>query len=202
MVAVSAPERRGGTNEMAVSVTAVRTNRSAGRALHRRRAAAMTMPTTEKKPVTTANPDNGIVSPPSGTSKSTPTAWASAAARVVASIAASVAMKPVPASPRSGWVWLAWPDAGPATTPALFMFLHVVPPSFGNWRAGCVARHLTVLARVTFSPVDRSTAVGSAAEGGMRAADVHLPARSTRSTHSRAGRFLGGEGPGTTLWTG
>ena len=34
--------------------------------------AAMTMPTTEKKPVTTANPDNGIASPPSGTSKSTP----------------------------------------------------------------------------------------------------------------------------------
>jgi len=44
---------------------------------------------------------------------------------------------------------------------------------------------LTVLARVTFSPVDRSTPVGSAAEGGMRAADVHLPARSTRSTRSR-----------------
>ena len=32
--------------------------------------------TTEKKPVTTANPDNGIVSPPSGTSKSTPMARA------------------------------------------------------------------------------------------------------------------------------
>jgi transposase len=33
VVAVSASERRGGTNEIAVSVTAVRTNRSAGRAL-------------------------------------------------------------------------------------------------------------------------------------------------------------------------
>ena len=71
VVAGFAPERRGGTNEIAVSDTAVHTNRSAGRALQRRRAAAMTMPTTEKKPVTTANPDNGIVSPPSGTSKST-----------------------------------------------------------------------------------------------------------------------------------
>jgi hypothetical protein len=59
---------------MAVSVTAVHTNRSAGRALQRRTAAATTMPATEKKPVTTANPDNGIVSAPSGTSKSTPTA--------------------------------------------------------------------------------------------------------------------------------
>jgi hypothetical protein len=53
----------------------------------------MTTPTTEKKPVTTANPDNGILSPPSGTSKSTPMARASAAARVVATVAASVAMK-------------------------------------------------------------------------------------------------------------
>src|SRR5215207_11169679 len=68
VVAVSAPERRGGTSEIAVSDTAVRTNRSAGRALQRRRTAAMTTPTTEKKPVTTANPDNGIVSPPSATS--------------------------------------------------------------------------------------------------------------------------------------
>ena len=34
----------------------------------------MTTPTNEKKQVTTANPDNGIVSPPSGTSKSMPTA--------------------------------------------------------------------------------------------------------------------------------
>ena len=76
MVAVFAPERRGGTNEIAVRDTAVHTNRSAGRALQRRRATAMTMPTTEKKPVTTANPDNGIVSPPSGTSKSTPMARA------------------------------------------------------------------------------------------------------------------------------
>jgi hypothetical protein len=84
VVAVFASERRGATNEIAVSDTAVRTNRSAGRALRRGRAAAMTMPTTEKEPVTTANPGNGIVSPSSGTSKSTPTAWASAAARVVA----------------------------------------------------------------------------------------------------------------------
>ena len=95
MVAVFAPERRRGTDEIAVSETAVHAKRSAGRALQRRRTAATTTPTTEKKPVTTANPDNGIVSPPSGTSKSTPTAWASAAARVVATIAASVAMKPV-----------------------------------------------------------------------------------------------------------
>ena len=71
MVAGFAPARRGGTNEIAVSDTAIRTNRLAGRALQRRRAAAMTIPTTEKKPVTTANPDNGIVSPPSGISKST-----------------------------------------------------------------------------------------------------------------------------------
>src|SRR4030095_14905122 len=88
----------------------------------------MTTPTTEKNPVTTANPDNGIVSPPSGTSKSTPTAWASAAARGVATIAASVAMKAVPASTRSWWKWLVWPDAGAATTPGAFMlfmsFLH------------------------------------------------------------------------------
>src|SRR5256886_10753591 len=128
VVAVFAPERRGAANEIAVSDTAVHTNRLAGRALQRRRAAAMTMPTTEKKPVTTANPDNGIVWPPSGTSKSTPAAWASAAARVVATIAASAAIKPVPASPRSRWVWLVWPDAGPGTTPASFMlfmsFLH------------------------------------------------------------------------------
>jgi hypothetical protein len=53
----------------------------------------MTTPTTEKKPVTTANPDNGIASPPSVPSKSTPAAWASAAARVVATIAASVASR-------------------------------------------------------------------------------------------------------------
>jgi hypothetical protein len=30
-------------------------------------------------------------------------------------------MKPVPASPRSRWVWLVWPDAGPAPTPLSFM---------------------------------------------------------------------------------
>jgi hypothetical protein len=123
VVAVFAPERRGGTNEITVSDTAVHTNRWAGRALQRRRATAMTMPTTEKKPVTTANPDNGIVSPPSGTSKSTPTAWVSAAARVVATIAASVAMKPVTASTRSEWVWLVWPDARPATTPVFMLFM-------------------------------------------------------------------------------
>src|SRR5262245_64005 len=146
MVAVFAPERRGATNEIAVSDTAVHTNRSAGRALQRRRATAMMMPTTEKKPVTTANPDNGIVLPPSGTSKSTPTAWASAAARVVATIAASAAMKPVTASPLSRWVWLVWPDAGPATTPVSFMLFMFVPPSFGNWRAGCVDWQVTALA--------------------------------------------------------
>src|SRR5437773_3987355 len=123
VVAVFAPERRGATNEIAVSDTAVHTNRWAGRALQRRRATAMTMPTTEKKPVTTAKPDNGIVWPPSGTSKSTPTAWASAAARVVATIAASVAMKPVPASRRSRWVWLVRPDVGPATTPVSSMLV-------------------------------------------------------------------------------
>ena len=111
MVAASAPETRGGTSEIAVSDTVVCTNRSAGRALHRSSAAAMTTPTTEKKPVTTANPDNGIVSPPSGTSKSTPTAWASAAARVVATIAASVATTPVRDEPAES-VGVAW--AGPA----------------------------------------------------------------------------------------
>ena len=125
MVAVFAPERRGGTNEIAVSDTAVHTNRSAGRALQRRRATAMTMPTTEKKPVTTANPDNGIVSPPSGTSKSTPTARASAAARVVATIAASVATKPVPASPRSGGCGWSGPMPG-GDDPGVMSCVHVV----------------------------------------------------------------------------
>src|SRR4030095_8480128 len=66
VVAVVAPERRGGTNEIASSDPAVHTNRSAGRALQRTRATAMTMPTTEQTPVTTANPANGIVSPPTG----------------------------------------------------------------------------------------------------------------------------------------
>ncbi|MEV0785607.1 hypothetical protein AB0I52_22065 [Streptomyces sp. NPDC050423] len=51
-----------------------------------------------------------------------------AAASVVATIAASVAMKPVPASPRSRWVWLIRPDAALAATPVSFMlfmaFLH------------------------------------------------------------------------------
>jgi hypothetical protein len=63
---------------------------------------------------------------------------------------------------------------------------------------------LTVLARVTFSPVDRGTPVGSAAEGGMRAADVHLPAVHAKHPQPEvglAGQFFGGEGPGTTLWT-
>src|SRR5512132_1487728 len=144
VVAVVAPERRGGTNEIAVSDPAVHTNRSAGRALQRTRATAMTMPTTEKTPVTTANPANGIVSPPSGTSKSTPTAWASAAARVVATIAASAARRPVTASPRSRWVWLVWPDARPATTPLSFMlfmsFLLIRSLAYG-----CVAWQVTVL---------------------------------------------------------
>src|SRR5262249_46731458 len=81
----------------------VHTNRSAGRALHRRSATAMAMPTTEKNPVTTAIPDTGIASPPSGTSKSTPTARASAAARVVAEIAARVAIPPVTTSLRRRW---------------------------------------------------------------------------------------------------
>ena len=95
MVAASAPDRRGGTNEIAVSDTAVHANRSAGRALQRSSTAAIATPTTEKKPVTTATPATGIVSPPSGTSKSTPTVRASAAARAVAIIAARVAMRPV-----------------------------------------------------------------------------------------------------------
>src|SRR5262249_54834572 len=60
--------------------------------------------------------------------KSTPTVWASAAARVVAAIAASVPTTPVTASPRSRWMWLVWPDAGPATALVSFMlsmsFLH------------------------------------------------------------------------------
>ena len=56
VVAASAPARSGGTSEIAVSDTAVHTNRSAGRALQRSSAAAMTTPTTEKKPVTTAMP--------------------------------------------------------------------------------------------------------------------------------------------------
>lgn len=60
----------------------------------------MTMPTTEKKPVTTANRGNGIVSPPSGPG-SRRRRPGRAAAKVVAAIAASVATKPLPASPRS-----------------------------------------------------------------------------------------------------
>ena len=103
----------------------------------------MTVPTTEKKPVTAAIPDSGIVSPLSETSKSTPTARASAAARVVATIAASVAMKPVMASLRNRWAWLVWPDAGPATTPASFMLfmslLHHSVSEYGvltdRWRS-------------------------------------------------------------------
>jgi hypothetical protein len=39
----------------------------------------------------------------------------------VATVAASVATKPVPASLQSRWVWLVWPDAAPATTPMSFM---------------------------------------------------------------------------------
>ena len=42
-------------------------------------------------------------------------------ARVVATIAASAANKPVTASPPSWWVWLVWPDARPATTPLSFL---------------------------------------------------------------------------------
>ena len=46
--------------------------------------------------------------------------------------------------------------------------------------------------------------MGSAAEGGMRAADVHLPAVHAKHPQPEvglAGQFFGGEGPGTTLWT-
>jgi hypothetical protein len=135
VVAVFAPERRGGTNEMAVSDTAVDTNRCAGRALQRERAAAMTMPTTEKTPVTTANPANGIVSPPSGTSKSMPTAWASAAARVLATIATSVAMKPVTTSLWGRWVLLFRPDVRPAT-PRCLSCCSCRSSPFDNWRTG------------------------------------------------------------------
>ncbi len=90
----------------------------------------MTMPTTEKKPVTTANPDSGIVAPPSGTWKSTPTAWASAPARVVATVPTSVAKKLVATSRRG---CRGWRCAGPATTtPVSFHAVHVVLPSFGD----------------------------------------------------------------------
>jgi len=61
VVTVLAAARRGGTNEIAVSETAVTTNRLAGRTLQRRSATARTPPTIEKKPVTTANPDNGML---------------------------------------------------------------------------------------------------------------------------------------------
>src|SRR4051794_6045785 len=57
----------------------------------------------------------------------------------------------------------------------------------------------------SFSRVDRSTPVDSAAEGGMRAADVQLPAvhaKAPRPEVRLAGRFPCGAGPGTTLWTG
>jgi hypothetical protein len=56
---------------------------------------------------------------------------------VVATIAASVAMKPVTASLRSRWVWLVWPDAMPATTPVLFMlFMSFLHPSVTGVRDG------------------------------------------------------------------
>src|SRR5262245_16630887 len=76
----------------------------------------MPLPITEKKPVTTAIPDTGIASPPSGISKSTPAALAIAAIRVVAVMAAMVAMLPVTTSLRSGCGWLLWRPAVPATT--------------------------------------------------------------------------------------
>ena len=68
MVAAFPPEMSGGTSEITVSATAVRTKSTAGRSLHRRNAAAMATPTSEKTPVTTANPGSGIASPrrPSG----------------------------------------------------------------------------------------------------------------------------------------
>ena len=61
----------------------------------------MATPITEKNPVTTAIPGTGMLSPPAGTSKSTPAAPAAAATSVVVTIAPSVARQPVPTSPRS-----------------------------------------------------------------------------------------------------
>ena len=80
------PERRGGTNEIAVSGTELRTNRSAGRAFQRGRAAATTMPTTEKKPVN-GEPGQRDRLATVGDLESTPTARANAAARVLAATA-------------------------------------------------------------------------------------------------------------------
>jgi hypothetical protein len=200
VVAVFAPERRGGTNEMAVSDTAVDTNRCAGRALQRERAAAMTMPTTEKTPVTTANPANGIVSPPSGTSKSTPTAWASAAARVLATIATSVAMKPVTTSLWGRWVLLFRPDVRPATTPLSFMlfmsFLTIRQLAYGrvDGRRRSRTRTGPAIAQVQLQPI--------AGDDVERVVPLPHDHRDTRACEQRerphrdycvssAGRYLG-----------
>ena len=79
--------------------------------------------------------DNGIVAPPAGTWKSTPTARASAAATVVAAIAASVARRPVPTSRPSRGGLRSAPVSG-GDDPSVFHAAHVVPPLFGSWRTG------------------------------------------------------------------
>jgi hypothetical protein len=139
MVAVSAPERRGGTNEMAVSVTAVRTNRSAGRALQRRRAAAMTMPTTEKKPVTTANPDNGIVSPPSGTLEVDANGLGKRSDEGGGHHRCERGNEAGAGEPAESVGVAGLARCRACDDPGVIHALHVVPPSFGNWRAGVSA---------------------------------------------------------------
>ncbi|MBL7259945.1 hypothetical protein JKJ07_37050 [Actinoplanes sp. LDG1-01] len=89
-VAAAAPQRSGGISETPVSPTAVHPNRSTGRALHRRKPAAITTPTRQKNAVTTANPATGMASP-STTSKSIPAAPASAAPAAVAAVAPTTA---------------------------------------------------------------------------------------------------------------
>jgi hypothetical protein len=123
VVAVFAPDRKGGTNEIAVSDTVVHTNRAVGRALQTEKRDGNDDAHDREEAGHHGEPGQRNRLAPSGTSKSTPPAWASAAARVVATVAAGVAMRPVPAIRRNRWVWLARPAAGPATTPVSFMLL-------------------------------------------------------------------------------
>jgi hypothetical protein len=128
VVAVFAPERRGGTNEIAVRDTAVHTNRSAGASAPTKKSDGNDDAYGREEAGHHGEPGQRDRFATIGDSKSMPMARASAAARVVATAAVSVAMKPVTVSPRSRWVWLVWPDAGFVTTPVAFMlfmsFLH------------------------------------------------------------------------------
>jgi hypothetical protein len=128
VVAVFAPVRRGGTNEIAVRDTAVHTNRSAGASAPTKKSDGNDDAYGREEAGHHGEPGQRDRFATIADSKSMPMARASAAARVVATAAVSVAMKPVTVSPRSRWVWLVWPDAGFVTTPVAFMlfmsFLH------------------------------------------------------------------------------